>query len=152
MTPKHAHNLVQIPLFIIALGAMGLGVSWMWASEPWLLDQQANESLLGVDFHTLLQAPINEHLPDYFRLSYRFFGWWLFSVGMLIGVYVQVTRMGTALARKALYGVLFIILAGVYGIEMVYLPGSPFLYLTHGLLLLLLISIYGAYQLGSRKS
>ncbi|NOZ74501.1 MAG: hypothetical protein GXO90_03865 [FCB group bacterium] len=148
MNPKRAHNLVQIPLLIIALAAMGLGISWIFSAEPWMLDQQANEALLGVDFHTLFQTPVNQNLPDYLRLSYRFFGWWMFSIGLLIGGFVQVTRMGTRLARTVLHSIMILILIGLYRIEFIYIPDSPFLFLTHGLVLLVLISIIGSIGLG----
>ncbi|MFQ6613216.1 MAG: hypothetical protein ACE5D1_00085 [Fidelibacterota bacterium] len=148
MNPKSAHNLVQIPLYLIALAAMGLGLSWVFSAEPWLRDQQANEALLGVDFHSLFQAAVNRNLPDYLRLSYRFFGWWMFSIGLLIGGFVQVTRMGTRLARVTLHTILLIMLSGIYRIEFIYISGSPFTFLTHGLLLLVLISIAGSILLG----
>ncbi|RMF09425.1 MAG: hypothetical protein D6762_03650 [Candidatus Neomarinimicrobiota bacterium] len=147
MTGKQAHNLVQIPLYLVALGSIGLGLSWLMTAEPWLLDQQANEALLGTSFQQLFQTTSGIHLDDYLRLSYRFFGWWLVSIGFLMGVYLQVTRMGTILARRSFYLVLLLILLGIYRIESMYIAGSPFVYLTHGLTLLVLISMYGSYRL-----
>jgi hypothetical protein len=147
MNPKLLHNLTWVPLSVIAVSAVALGLSWVVVVEPWLLDRAANEALLQVSFRELLAAGVNAHLPDYFRLSYRFFGWWLLSVGLLLGAYVRVTRMGTRLARNTLHLVLAIVLVGIYVIEYTFIPRSPFVWLTHGLTLLFLISFLASWKL-----
>jgi len=147
MNQKLAHNLTQIPLLVLSIAAMGLGLAWIFSSNPWLLDQKANEALLGLSFETLFKSSVNQNLPDFLRLSYRFFGWWIFSIGLLVGTFVQVTRMGTSLARNAIHIVLLILVAGIYRIEYIYISGSPFVFLTHGLLFLILMSVFGSFQL-----
>tara|TARA_Y100000590_G_scaffold159432_1_gene182897 strand:- start:14920 stop:15387 length:468 start_codon:yes stop_codon:yes gene_type:complete len=122
---KHWHNLSWIPVFIIGLGAVGLGMGWFLHPEPWMLDQQPNEKLLKATFTELLTVEINRYLPDYLRVVYRFFGWWVISIGMLIMALVQVTRMGTALARNLILGILFIILIVLYYMVYNFLPTSP---------------------------
>ena len=117
MNQKHWHNLSWIPAFIIGLGAVGLGISWLLHPEPWILDQPPNEALLQMTFADLFTADINRHLPDYLRVIYRFFGWWVVSIGLLIMTFVKVTRMGTSLARNSILGILFIILIGIYYME-----------------------------------
>ena len=114
MNQKHWHNLSWIPAFIIGLGAVGLGISWLSHPEPWILDQPPNEALLQTTFADLFTADINRHLPDYLRMIYRFFGWWVVSIGLLIMTFVKVTRMGTSLARNSILGILLIILIGIY--------------------------------------
>ena len=134
-------------MFIIGLSALVLGVVYVTINEPWLLDKEANEKLLGVTYNTLFAQNANRHLPNYLTLMYRFFGWWVVSIGLLISVYVLVTKMGTQLARNILHVVTVIILTGIYCIEYHFIPETPFLWLTHSIALLFLVSIYGSVKL-----
>ena len=141
------HNLTWVPMFIIGLSALVLGVFYVTINEPWLLDKEANEKLLGVTYNTLFAQNANRHLPNYLTLMYRFFGWWVVSIGLLISVYVLVTKMGTQLARNILHIVTVIILTGIYCIEYHFIPETPFLWLTHSIALLFLVSVYGSVKL-----
>ena len=141
------HNLTWVPMFIIGLSALVLGVFYVTINEPWLLNKEANEKLLGVTYNTLFAQNANRHLPNYLTLMYRFFGWWVVSIGLLISVYVLVTKMGTQLARNILHVVTVIILTGIYCIEYHFIPETPFLWLTHSIALLFLVSIYGSVKL-----
>ena len=134
-------------MFIIGLSALVLGVVYVTINEPWLLDKEANEKLLRVTYNTLFAQNVNQHLPDYLTLMYRFFGWWVVSIGLLISVYVLVTKMGTQLARNTLHIVTVIILTGIYCIEYHFIPETLFLWLTHIIALLFLVSIYGSVKL-----
>ena len=134
-------------MFIIGLSALVFGVFYVTINEPWLLDKEANEKLLGVTYNTLFSQNVNQHLPNYLTLMYRFFGWWVVSIGLLISVYVLVTKMGTQLARNTLHIVTVIILTGIYCIEYHFIPETPFLWLTHSIALLFLVSIYGSVKL-----
>ena len=134
-------------MFIIGLSALVLGVFYVTINEPWLLNKEANEKLLGVTYNTLFAQNVNRHLPNYLTLMYRFFGWWVVSIGLLISVYVLVTKMGTQLARNILHIVTVIILTGIYCIEYHFIPETPFLWLTHSIALLFLVSIYGSVKL-----
>ena len=151
MDGRHYHNLVWVPMFLIGLSAFVLGLVYSSVTSPWLLDKKANEILLKVGYETLFTQDINQHLPDYLTLMYRLFGWWLVSVGLLISLYVLVTKMGTRLARNSLHIIIIIILIGTYCIEYVFIPTTPFLWLTHGLAFLILVSIYGSVKLKSFK-
>ena len=132
MDPKRLHNLTVLPVFIIGISSLILGIGWLLSSEPWLWDQSANEILLKISFEELFSAPINRGLPDYLNLSYTFFGWWIISIGMLILAFTLVTRLATSLSRVLISFVLLIILIGLTIIEKMYIPTSPFLYLTWG--------------------
>ncbi|MFQ6604353.1 MAG: hypothetical protein ACE5D8_02255 [Fidelibacterota bacterium] len=147
MKPETLHNLTWIPPFVIGLLSVLLGSSWVLSDSPWLLDQRANEALLQVSFQTLFHASVNDQLPEYLRLAYRMFGWWIINIGLLIMGYIHVTRMGTPLARNMLHIILFIMLTGLYRIEYVYISGSPFVWLTHGLAVMLGISIWASKKL-----
>ena len=134
-------------MFIIGLSALVLGVVYVTINEPWLLDKEANEKLLRVTYNTLFAQNANRHLPNYLTLMYRIFGWWLVSIGLLISVYVLVTKLGTQLARNILHIVTVFILTGIYCIEYHFIPETLFLWLTHSIALLLLVSIYGSVKL-----
>ncbi len=48
------------------------------------------------------------------------------SIGLLTMTYIQVTKMGTALARNSILGVFLIILIGVAYMVFSFIPLSPF--------------------------
>ena len=147
MKKRTIHNLVWGPVFLIGLVALGLGLEWCFHPEPWMLDQRPNEALLQTSFNTLFAEEINAHLPAYLTVIYRFFGLWLAGIGLLIISYVQVTRMGTFLARNVLLGVMFIILVGIYYMILKFIPTSPFLPLVHVLTILWITSTYFSINL-----
>jgi len=138
MKNKTKHNLIWGPLFLIGIGAVGLGLCWFVHTEPWMLDQLPNEALLQTSFSNLFASDINTYLPEYLRVIYRFLGLWVISIGLLIITYVQVTRLGTPLSRISILGVLFCILIGIGYMVFNFIPLSPFttiLYLQAGLLI-----------------
>ncbi|MBC8346510.1 MAG: hypothetical protein ISR89_07320 [Candidatus Marinimicrobia bacterium] len=141
------HNITFVTVIILGFITFFVGLGWLVSPEPWLLDQAANETLLNVSFDKLFSESININLPLYLTLSYRFFGWWILSVGLLITAYAIVTRMGTTVARFTIYFVLFIIFCGMTLIEKTFIPTSPFLYLTLGAWILWFIGIWSGIQL-----
>ena len=142
MKKRTIHNLIWIPIMLIGLSALGLGLEWCFHPEPWLIDQRPNEALLQTSFNTLFLEKINAQLPTYLTVLYRFFGFWLTSIGLLIITYVKVTRMGTSFARNVLLGVIFIILVGIYYLMLNFIPTSLFLPLVHILAILWITSTY----------
>ena len=142
MDQRTIHNFVWIPLFIIGLVAVGLGVLWCVHPQPWLLDQPPNELILQTTFLDLFSAKINTYLPNYLTVIYRFLGWWLLTSGLLIIIYLRVTRLGTQLARNSLHMILFIVLIGLYYFVFSFIPQSPFVPLLYVLTFLLLCSVY----------
>lgn len=147
MNQKTIHNLTWIPLFLLGFGAVVLGLGWLFHPEPWMLDQLPNEAVLQTSFHSLFAADINAHLPEYLLVIYRFFGWWVLSIGLLIMTFVQVTRMGTALARNSILGVLLFMLMGVAYMVFNFIPLSPFKNVLYLQLMMWLISAYFSTQL-----
>ena len=147
MNQKIIHNLTWIPLFLLGFGAVVLGLGWLFHPEPWMLDQPPNEAVLQTSFQSLFAADINAHLPEYLLVIYRFFGWWVLSIGLLIMTFVQVTRMGTALARNSILGVLLFMLMGVAYMVCNFIPLSPFKNVLYLQLMMWLISAYFSTQL-----
>jgi len=147
MDQKNIHNFTWIPLFLIGFIAAGLGLCWLIHPEPWMMDQLPNEALLQTSFHTLFADDINAHLPDYLLVIYRFIGWWVMSIGLLTMTYIQVTKMGTALARNAILGVLLIILIGIAYMVFNFIPLSPFKIVLYMQSLMWLTSAYFSTKL-----
>jgi len=147
MNPKILHNLSVSLIFFLGLSGIALGLGWLIAPEPWLLDQSANEKLLGTSFSEILSAPINQNLHLYLTMLYRFLGWWMISLGVLVISYIIVTRMGTEMSRGFIHSVLFILLIGTTVIEKIFISSSPFLILTILLWFLWFISLWSGIQL-----
>ena len=147
MNPKFLHNLSFSLIFFLGLSSIALGLGWLIASEPWLLDQSANEKLLGTSFSEILSAPINQNLYLYLTMLYRFLGWWMISIGILVISYIIVTRMGTAMSRGFIHSVLFILLVGTTVIEKIFISSSPFLILTILLWFVWFVSLWSGIQL-----
>jgi len=82
--------------------------------EPSILDCAPNELILKVSFKELFAIHINQYLPDFLTMLYRFFGHCVTSIGLLLLTYVYVTRIGTRFARIAIYTMITIVLSGAY--------------------------------------
>ena len=147
MNPKFLHNLSLSLIFLLGFSSIALGLGWLIAPEPWLLDQSANEKLLGNSFSEIFSAPINQKLHLYLTMLYRFLGWWMISIGVLVISYIIVTRMGTEMSRGFIHSVLFILLVGTTVIEKIFISSSPFLILTILLWFLWFISLWSGIQL-----
>jgi len=151
INPKLLHNLTWIPPFLIGLCGALLGFLWLTVDEPWLLDRAANEAALQTTFTELFSKEINRSLPEYLTTVYRFFGLWILALGMMICAYVLITFMGTRRARNTLLVILGILLAALFYLEYTFIPISPFVILTYGLLVLYLVSLWASLQLNREE-
>ena len=70
---------------------MSMGLPWIFSSEPWMLDKFANEQRLNMKFEKLFEAEINSSLPGYLKQIYRFFGFWVFIIGVFIVGFSRLT-------------------------------------------------------------
>jgi len=147
MNPKLLHNLTVIPFFILGITSFFMGFGWMLSSEPWMLDEYANTILLEESYKDLFAHPINENLPRYLTLLYRFFGLWVTTIGMLIMSFAIVTRLGTVMARNFIQSSFFITLIGISIIEYIFIPSSHFVYLTFVLWILWGVSVWAGIKL-----
>ena len=147
MNPKLLHNLTVIPFFILGITSFFMGFGWMLSSEPWMLDEYANTILLEESYKDLFAHPINENLPRYLTLLYRFFGLWVTTIGMLIMSFTIVTRLGTVMARNFIQSSFFIALIGISIIEYIFIPSSHFVYLTFVLWVLWGVSVWAGIKL-----
>ena len=141
------HNLTWVPIFFVGIIAVILGITWLLHPEPWLLDKVSNEILLNTSFDVLFSKSINMNLPNYLLVIYRFFGLCLLSIGILIIIYIYVTRLGTQTSRNSIFLVLTVILVGIYFLVLKYIPSSPLLPVLYFLTLCLLFSMYFSRKL-----
>ena len=147
MNSKLLHNLTMVPFLIIGFMAFLLGLVWLFAPEPWMLDKSANVILLDESYSSLFSEPINRNLPKYLTLLYRFFGVWVTSLGLLILAFTIVTRLGTKMARGFSQLITLFTLIGISTLEFIFIPSSPFVYVTIILWLLWSISVWAGINL-----
>jgi len=144
-------TLVIVPIYIIGVSTCILGLGWLISPEPWLLDQHANEIILQISFDQLFAADVNTTLPAYLTVIYRFFGWWVFSIGLFILAYTFATKLDTKQSRNIFYGLLSLIIIGVYILELKFIPSSPFVFAVYGMAAMFLVSIVASVRLTSRE-
>ncbi len=146
LTNKVLYRLVWIPMALLAIGISVHGGMWMVLSEPWLLDQAANEVLLQTSYDKIFEMTATARLGDYLTALYRFFGFWILLIGLLMGFYMVVTRLENEPSRKYLHVFIVIALVGLYYFQYKFIPISPFLWTSHSMLFALVLS-----NLASRK-
>lgn len=140
-------KLITVPIYIIGISTVVLGLRWMLSPEPWLLDQHANEVVLQMNFIQLFAADVNTTLPAYLTVIYRFFGWWVISIGSLISAYTFATGMETKRSRNIIHGLLSLIIIVVYIMILTFIPSSPFIYAIYGLAAMVLVSFVASTKL-----
>jgi hypothetical protein len=142
-------TLVTVPIYIIGISSVILGIRWMLSPEPWLLDQHANEVVLQMSFVQLFAADINTTLPAYLTVIYRFFGWWVISIGSLISAYTFATGLETKRSRNIIHALLSLIVIVAYIMILNFIPSSPFIYAIYGLAAMILVSFVASTRLSS---
>ena len=145
-------TLVTVPIYIVGISTSVIGLGWLISPEPWMLDQAANEIVLQTSFAQLLAADVNTNLAAYLTVIYRFFGWWVVSIGLLILAYAYATGLETKRSRNVIYALLSLIVIVVYIMQLKFIPVSPFLYATYGLAAMILVSSIASTKLSSNES
>ena len=143
----NSRTLVTVPIYIIGISTAILGIRWMLSPEPWLLDQHANEVILQMSFVQLFASDVNTTLPAYLTVIYRFFGWWVISIGSLISTYTYATGLETKRSRNVIYVLLSIIVIGSYIMILKFIPSSPFIYAVYGLAAMILVSFFASTKM-----
>lgn len=135
-----------LPVYLIGVVTVLHGLAWMIADEPWLLDQGPNEILLKSSYVKLMASEINTHLGVYLSALYRFFGFWIFTIGLLILSFLQVTKLANLLSRLYFYGVMIFTIIMLYSLQYTFIPTSHFLLTTHSMSLAIIISIIASVK------
>ena len=142
MNQKTVHNLIWTPISLIGIVSLVFGLIWIFHPEPWLVDQPANEALLQTSFDEIFSYSANKFLPSYLTATYKFFGLWLITIGLLVLYHVKTTKLGTKQARVLIHSTLFINLLSMYYLIFKYVPSSPLIPTLYIFTFLLGLSIY----------
>ena len=71
---KKSIRYIKYPILLICLALCISGIRWLISSEPWILDQVANEERLAMTFTDLFLIDGNSTLSAYLTEIYRFLG------------------------------------------------------------------------------
>ena len=136
-----------LPLLILGIILMLMGLGWIFSSEPWMLDKFANEQRLNMKFDKLFEAEINSTLPDYLKQIYRFFGLWVFVIGLFISSFSRKQLIENKNLRLTLLSCISILV--YFGMFMAYwlIPTSPFIFLGWLAVILHSISLYAHFKI-----
>ena len=131
--------LFSIPLMTMGIIMTILGLRWIFAEQPWMLDRIANEERLGMSFDKLFEPDINNTLPGYLRQIYRFFGLWVIIIGLFITSFSRPSIINDKKVRISLLFCIGIMVCLGLILAYILIPSSPFIYL--GWFLLLMYSV-----------
>ncbi len=136
-----------LPLLILGIILMLMGLGWIFSTEPWMLDKFANEQRLNMKFDKLFEAEINSTLPDYLKQIYRFFGLWVFVIGLFISSFSRKKIIENKNLRLTLLSCISVLV--YFGMFMAYwlIPSSPFIFLGWLAVILHSISLYAHFKI-----
>lgn len=136
-----------LPLLILGIILMLMGLGWIFSSEPWMLDKFANEQRLNMKFDKLFEAEINSTLPEYLKQIYRFFGLWVFVIGLFISSFSRKQLIENKNLRLTLLSCISILV--YFGMFMAYwlIPSSPFVFLGWLAVILHSISLFAHFKI-----
>ena len=138
---------IKYSLAIIGLSLVISGCRWLISSEPWLLDQLANEERLGITFQELFSIEGNETLEDYLKQIYRFLGMYVLGIGLFVISFSKNKLLQTNILRVRVLLVLGILLFSNIVLAYIWIPSSHFIYLMWGAIGLYLFSLYNHFKL-----
>ena len=135
-------NYIRYPLIVISITLCISGIRWLVSSEPWMLDQVANEERLQMTFENLFIIDGNSTLSTYLMQIYRFLGLYVLGIGFLLLSFTPKKFMEIHMVRERVLIVLSILLVSNLIIGYVWIPSSHFIYVMWGAIMLCVYSIY----------
>ena len=139
---KTTISYIKFPLVIICSILCLSGVRWLISSEPWILDQVANEERLNMTFIDLFSVEGNETLGEYLTQIYRFLGLYVLGIGFILLSFTSNKLLNIFMVRQRFLIVLGILLVSNLIIGYVWIPSSHFIYVMWGAIGLYCISLY----------
>ncbi|MAP96661.1 MAG: hypothetical protein CL428_00090 [Acidimicrobiaceae bacterium] len=133
---------IKYPVILICLTICISGVRWLVSSEPWMLDQLANEERLKMSFTELFLIEGNSTLAEYLTQIYRFLGLYVLGTGLTFLLLMSDDFFKNTKFIKRLLIILGILLFSNLILAYVWIPASHFIFLMWGAILLYLFSIY----------
>ena len=141
------NRFVKYPVIIIATVICISGIRWLVSSEPWILDQVANEERLAMTFNELFLIEGNDTLSDYLKQIYRFLGLYVFGTGLMLIVFAANKFFKEKSFRNKYLIVLGILLFTNIFLAYFWISSSHFIYIMWGAILLYLISLYNHFRI-----
>jgi|TARA_B110000503_G_scaffold10218_1_gene13854 hypothetical protein len=138
---------VQYPLILISITLCISGIRWLMSSEPWILDQVANEERLQMTFDDLFIIDGNSTLSAYLTQIYRFLGLYVLGIGFLLLSFTPNKFLEIYIVRKQFLTVLGILLVSNLVLAYIWIPSSHFIYLMWGAIVLYCFSLYNHIRL-----
>lgn len=133
---------IQYPLILISITLCISGIRWLMSSEPWILDQVANEERLKKTFIDLFLVEGNETLGEYLTQIYRFLGLYVLGIGFILLSFTSNKFLAIFMVRQRFLIVLGILLVSNLILGYVWIPSSHFIYVMWGAIGLYSISLY----------
>ena len=138
---------IQYPLILISITLCISGIRWLVSSEPWMLDQVANEERLQMTFDDLFIIDGNSTLSTYLTQIYRFLGLYVLGIGFLLLSFTPNKFLEIYFVRKQFLTVLGILLVSNLVLAYIWIPSSYFIYLLWGAIVLYCFSLYNHIRL-----
>ena len=141
-----SEKYINIPIILISVALCISGIRWMISSEPWMLDQVANEERLKMSFIELFLIEGNSNLSLYLTQIYRFLGLYVLGTGMIFLSFTSTKFFQIPLFRKRLLFVLGVLLFSNLILAYFWIPSSHFLYVIWIAICLYLFSCYKHFK------
>ena len=138
---------IQYPLILISITLCISGTRWLMSSEPWILDQVANEERLQMTFDDLFIIDGNSTLSAYLTQIYRFLGLYVLGIGFLLLSFTPNKFLEIYIFRKQFLTVLGILLVSNLVLAYIWISSSHFIYLMWGAIALYCFSLYNHIRL-----
>ena len=135
-------NYIKYPLILISVALCLSGIRWLISSEPWILDQIANEERLQITFIDLFLIDGNSTLSAYLTQIYRFLGLYVLGIGFILLSFTSNKFLEISSFRQRFLTVLGILLISNLALAYVWIPSSHFIYIMWGAIGLYAFSLY----------
>ena len=133
---------IKYPIVLIGLVLCISGIRWLISSEPWILDQVANEERLQMSFSNLFSIEGNTTLSAYLTQIYRFLGLYVLGIGFLLVSFTSDKFLEIHDFRNRLLTVLGLLLVSNLILAYFWIPSSHFIFLMWGAIGLYSISLF----------
>ncbi len=135
-------NSIRYPLILICIALCISGFRWLISSEPWMLDQVANEERLQMTFIDLFLIDGNSSLGAYLTQIYRFLGLYVLGIGFLLLSFTSTKFLEIYSVRQRFLTVLGILLVSNLVLAYFWIPSSHFIFVMWGAIGLYCLSLY----------
>ena len=139
---KKPITYIKYPLVLISLALCISGIRWLISSEPWMLDQIANEERLQMTFKDLFLEQENTTLSAYLTQIYRFLGLYVLWIGFILFSFTSNKFLEIYTFRKRFLTVLGILLFSNLALAYFWIPSSHFIYVMWAAIGLYCLGLY----------